>query len=283
MKSLILLFILISVNVKAVAYDCSSPRPEMAGSHNMVLFGDSQDELYVYHLPLFEGAVNGEGGHVLMHVYQGIWKVSLDEETKKAYGVKFLQEKSKENPYPFFSISPRGEKFKVPEMFCKKGFQTDVLSAYGHVEGNPNFPHPEVLVDKLSSIKVKGGPVFARRFDKTGKGELTYILFGTPKQYYAAHFLTDDENSFDQIVAISISSEALKEKVKSQGSVLVSVSKNHNLVSVDTKAVKNNNKFSLPSSPLGQSVDINTQEGESEITIEGLVYFNSNRDLKIQN
>ena len=167
----------------------------MSGLHNMVLFGSPKDELYVYHLPLLAGIINGEQGHVLMHVYQGLWKIGMDENTKTAYSIKFNQEVSAKNPFPFFSISPRENQFKVPEMICNSGFEMKAISAYGHVESNPKFPVPELLVNHLSKIFVKGKTIFARRFDGSSREELTYILFGTSKQQYMAHFITDNENS----------------------------------------------------------------------------------------
>ncbi len=43
-------------------YDCSAPRPEIPGFHNIVLFGIPGDALYVYRLPLFAGPLNGTEG-----------------------------------------------------------------------------------------------------------------------------------------------------------------------------------------------------------------------------
>ena len=100
--------------------------------------------------------------------------------------------------------------------------------------------------------------VFANKFDGTSKEELTYILFGTEKQLYLSHFLTDDENSFDQVVAIS-SSDLLFEKFKSsKESLLVSVpvELNTNLVAINNGAKKANNKLILPTQPLGQSLSV---------------------------
>jgi hypothetical protein len=270
-------------------YDCESPRPEMAGFHNMVLFGKPDDRLYAYHLPLFAGNVNGQEGHVLMHIYQGLWVIDLDETTKVKYFEKFEKEKSDQTPFPFFSFSPRGPKFKVPEMFCNPDFTTPVSAVFGHIENNPNFPPPEPLLkeNQLSQITVKGEPLFARRFDGTTKEDLTYILFGTDQQLYLTHYLTDNENSFDQIVSVSTDDFQLNEIVKQNHTTLISVevAKNQNLVSVPGhETLKSlNNKLALPISPLGQQIILSTGEQSFSVKITGSVYYNQNDDLAISN
>lgn len=289
MKILIFLTLLFSIaaTAKTSLYNCTLPRPEMAGSHNMVLFGEPTDELYVYHLPLFAGEVNGMSGHVLMHVYQGLWNISLDDQTMTSYSLKFAEKKTTDNPFPFFSISPRGDRFKVPQIICDQGFTTDVLAAYGHVESNPDFPTPEILVNQLSKLEVKGQTVFARRFDGSSKNNITYILFGNSHQYYMAHFLTDDENSFDQIVAVEIESEAIKTLVSEEKTVLVNVPRasNSNLVAIEgaENSTQLNNKFALPISPLGQQVNISVDDLSGQVKVEGQIYFNKNGDLKVKN
>ena len=269
-----------------VLYDCSSLPPEMKGFHNMILFGKPEDKLYVYHLPLFTGEVNGMDGHVLMHVYQAIWNVELDEMTKGKYDTKFEEKRTEASPFPIFSISPRGEPFKVPEMICNPDFSLNALTVYGHVENNPEFPSPELLVDQTSKISVEGEPVFARRFDSSSRSKLTYFIFGTPTQYYMAHYLTDDENCFDQVVAIEIESDELKEIVDRSQFVLVSVpiSEENNVVIIPELSVQSspNNKWQLSTSPLGKKVKVIAEKPlslESDVKIVGKIYFNKNRDL----
>lgn len=105
-NTILLLSFTLILNIKSseVTYDCKSPAPEMEGLHNMVLFGTPGDKLYSYHLPLFAGEVNGKGGHVPMHVYQGIWNIKLDEATWSAYQKKFQDKFSEKKPFPFFSF-----------------------------------------------------------------------------------------------------------------------------------------------------------------------------------
>lgn len=277
----------VSVAVGATAYDCALPRPEMAGFHNMVLFGAPDDELYVYHLPLFAGATNGVSGHVLMHVYQGLWNVKLDQATKSAYDQKFSKEKSSVKPFPFFSIGPKVNRFKVPDMICSPGFSLSAVTVFGHIESNPDFPQPEALVGDLSTISVKGQTLFARLFDGSTKSELTYVIFGTSKQHYMAHYLTDDENSFDQIVAVEILDEALKARIETGGAklVTVAVSPENALESIpENSNQKNpNNKWKLPVlAGLGKVIVIGDSQsplsGRVRVTAE--IYFNKNDDLK---
>jgi hypothetical protein len=274
------------IAMAAPIYDCSSPRPEMAGFHNMVLFGVPGDELYVYHLPLFAGAVNGSSGHVLMHVYQGLWNIQLDAVTKKAYDLKFSNKRTSEDPFPFFSIAPKGNRFKVPEMICNPNFSLSAAAVFGHVESNPDFPAPEQLVNQLSTVSVKGETVFARRFDGISKTELIYFIFGTPKQYYMAHFLTDDENSFDQIVAVEIESGSLKNQVVNDVVSLVSIPviPENDLISIPEYSSQKspNNKWKLPVTPLGKTLKVTTAKTSiaGEIKIVGEIYFNNNSDLR---
>jgi hypothetical protein len=257
----------------------------MAGLHNMVLFGAPDDQLYGYHLPVFSGAVNGNSGHVMMHVYQGLWKVQLDSATRRAYDLKFLDEKTPTNPFPFFSMAPQGPRFKVPEMICNSNFSLSTVAVYGHVEGNPDFPRPESLTDQISTV-IAQETVLARKFDGNSKSELTYYIFGTPKQYYMVHFLTDDESSFDQIIAVEVLSADLKALIESSGGILVSVpvTAENGLASVDERVdqLSVNNKWKIQVSPLGRSIIVkeNSSGVSGEVKIVGEVYFNANGDLK---
>lgn len=267
-------------------YDCSSPRPEMAGFHNMVLFGAPDDQLYIYHLPLFAGQVNGTSGHILMHVYQGLWNIQLDAETKAAYDLKFSSEKSAAHPFPFFSIGPKGKTFKVPEMICDPHFSLNALTVYGHIEGNPDFPQPEPLLNQLSTVTTQGAPLLARRFDGISKPSLTYFIFGTPKQHYMVHFLTDDESSFDQIVAVKIIDADLEKLVAQKRGVLVTIpiAPESALIPIPGNPHQNspNNKWKLPPSSFDISISVPDSESavSGRIKIEGEIYFNNNDDLK---
>lgn len=283
MKSVLFLIMLISkcAFAEPALYDCSSPRPEMAGFHNMILFGEPNDQLYAYHLPLFAGEVNGASGHVFMHVYQGLWKVSLDSEVKEKYSEKFEEKKNSKMKIPMFSFSPRGDTFKVPEAICDKGFETDAVVVYGHVESNPQFPAPELLSQKLAKVKMQE-TIFSRRFDGTAQENLTYILFGSKKQYYAAHYLTDDENSFDQILSVKIEDDKVKELIEQEGGAIVTIpiKLNPGLDAVKgAEGLKSkNNKFKLP---IGQMVVFEFQTQELSLKVESQIYFNDNGDLQI--
>ncbi|MCB9072885.1 MAG: hypothetical protein H6623_04620 [Bdellovibrionaceae bacterium] len=287
-RSKILLFFLFATQAAMASslYNCNMVPPEMAGFHNMVLFGDPDDKLYAYHLPLFSGKTNGTTGHVLMHVYQGLWEVQLDTQTIKAYRDKFLLENTINNPIPFFTISPQKKPFRVPEMFCQPGFSISALAVYGHVENNPDFPAPQELIKQVSTVSVVGKPIFARRFDGSSKSALTFVLFGTSKHYYMAHFLTDDEDSFDQIVEVDILSVDLKEKIKNKGSTLVTVDvivENHLELAFGAPQLKSpNNKWRLSTDTIGNTINVNevASVDSGKIKIIGRVYFNKNEDLK---
>lgn len=284
---LTLLLFLKTKTVMAISlYDCSSPRSEMAGFHNMVLFGTPEDTLYVYHLPLFVDNVNGMSGHVLMHVYQGLWNVNLDAATKSAYELKFAMEKTATNPFPFFTIGPKENPFKVPEMICNPNFTLKALATYGHIEGNPQFPEPIQLTSQLSTVTVQGNTILARRFDGTTKSALTYFVFGTSKQHYMVHFLTDDENSFDQIVAVEITDPAFKKIIEKEGGVLVNIpiipENELVMLSENAKQIRPNNKRKLSTVPLGKIVSVTDIETSVNVQVKvtGEIYFNSNEDLR---
>lgn len=275
----------------AVSYDCASLRPEMAGFHNMVLFGVPGEQKYVYHLPLFAGGTNGTSGHVLMHVYQGLWKVELEPATNAAYDLKYGRERSTTNPFPFFTIGPKGNPFKVPEMICNSGFTFSAWSVYGHIESNPEFPAPEKLQAQLSTLKVQQTPVLAQRFDGSSRTDLTYLIFGTKKQRFMVHVLTDDENSFDQIVGVEILNAGLEAAVEAGGSLLVRIptTPSNGLVAIAAHSAQSspNNKWKLPVSPLGSIVTVSAEDvakAASQVTgkvkVTGEVYFNANDDLK---
>jgi hypothetical protein len=284
MKTIILLIsFLVFLNIHRVEalYDCKSERSEMAGLHNMILFGVPGDQLYSYHLPLFAGEVNGTHGHVHMHTYQGIWKVKLDDETTLSYEKKFNEQNVKKLQKPFFSFSPKGNKFKVPDMICSNSFQTDVLAAFGHIEGNSNFPPPEPLVNKLSKLTVDGGVVFARKFDGSSKEKLTYILFGTEKQQYLIHYLTDDENSFDQILTINVEEKLLMKLKKSSVLVSVPIDVNTNLKKIDNNSHEKNNKLYI-NHFLKNNIKVLSDGLVYDIEVTGVVYYNENGDVKVK-
>jgi hypothetical protein len=214
-----------------------------------------------------------------------VWQVELDQATKAAYDLKFSKERTAANPFPFFSIAPQGKRFKVPEMFCEPQFSLSATAVYGHVESNPDFPAPERLVGQLSQVTAKD-VVLARRFDGSSKPALTYYLFGTSKQHYMVHFLTDDENSFDQIVAVEVLDRNLAALIGTSGGILVTVPKSseNQLVAVTANVgqLSPNNKWKLPLQPLGKKLSVvDAESGVSGmIQITGEVYFNSDNDLK---
>lgn len=257
-------------------FDCQASRPEMAGLHNMIVFGIPGDQKYAYHLPLFAGGINGHHGHVTMHTYQGIWNIDFDEQTNRAYKDKFNNTLSDQNPIPLFSLSPKGDRFKVPDLICSDVFVTAALTVYGHVESNPNFPAPELLVNTLSKVKFTGRSVFARKFDGSSKKHLTYILFGTSKQQYLAHYLTDDENSFDQVLAVSVGEELIKEI--ENNNIIVSVPLNENNLNRVNQSSSLNNSFSIDVKNL---LKVKIKEKLHSITIKSEIYFNNNSDLRV--
>lgn len=261
-------------------FDCQAPRPEMAGLHNMIVFGVPGDQKYAYHLPLFAGNVNGSHGHVFMHVYQGIWNIDFDEETNSAYSNKFAGTFDKQSPVPLFSLSPKGAKFKVPDVICSDLFVTDAVTVYGHIESNPNFPAPELLVNKLSKIKFSGPSIFARKFDGSSKEKLTYILFGTSKQQYLAHYLTDDGNNFDQILAVRVGDDLIKEVEKNEN-IIVTVPVNENNLKIVNQSSSKNNSLSIDVSSTNNNLKIEVNGKLYNSTITSEIYFNNNGDLQV--
>lgn len=278
-------FVATTAPAASSSYDCASPRPESAGFHNMVLFGNPEDRIYAYHLPLFAGSVNGTAGHVLMHIYQALWAVELDQATLTAYQKKFAKIQTAAKPIPFFSIAPEGRRFKVPEMICNPGFSFSAKAVYGHVEGNPDYPAPEALLPRSSMVTVQGDTIFARKFDGSSRPTLTYVLFGTAKQYYLAHLLTDDESSFDQIVGVEVSDAALRTNVDRDGHVIVTVPTTpaDGVVSVAGSANRNqsNNKWRISVLPAGRSLSVTEVSSSTAFTVKvtSEVYFNANDDL----
>jgi hypothetical protein len=100
------------------------------------------------------------------------------------------------------------------------------------------------------------------------------------------HFLTDDESSFDQIIAVEVLSADLKALIESSGGILVSVpvTAENGLASVDERVdqLSVNNKWKIQVSPLGRSIIVkeNSSGVSGEVKIVGEVYFNANGDLK---
>ncbi|NRA68126.1 MAG: hypothetical protein HRU19_26825 [Pseudobacteriovorax sp.] len=266
----------------SAAYDCEQPATEMSGFHNMVVFGKPGTQLYAYHLPLFPGQINGARGHVLMHTYQAIWPITLDDDSAKSYEQTFAQRQSAADMFPFFSLSPRGERFKVPDMICDPEFKTDVLLAYGHVEGNPQFPRPEAITSGLSQITVSAPTTFAIKFDKGVKNDLTYLLFGKDDSYYLVHHLNNNENSYDQIIAVSFGDEA-KAKLGAlieAKEVVIPINKDQIEERIDANASTNHNKYKIKALS-GGKVAVTFGDDTLEATIIEEIYFNENADLKV--
>jgi len=274
----------LSTEALGLEYDCASTPPEMPGRHNMIVFGDPQDEIYAYHLPLFPGEVNGSKGHVLMHVYQSIWNINLDPMSFKAYRNKFQNQKSNSKRFPFFSLSPKGKSFKVPDVICTQKFSFDAQVVSGHVESNPLFPKPGPITNRTSKVKIKGASVFAKRFNGQSKENLTYILFGSSKNLYLAHHLSTSENSFDQILKIErnkILWDALQKTKKRRLFLTFLKRDNPSLVKVANGASGANQSLSLPTQRIGLKVFASLGAENVEVTLSDLIYYNENRDLKI--
>ncbi len=288
LQKILIIISLITISMNVKAYDCNQAATEMAGFHNMVLFGDPTDTIYAYHLPLFAGSVNGQSGHVNMHTYQGLWSVNLDSSTLSAYDQKFILKQTSTAQVPFFSFSPKSKAFKVPEMICNNKFTTQAIVAYGHIESNPNFPSPEILTNQLSTI-TKVDTLFAQKFSGESKNQLTYILFGTQKQYYLAHYLTDDENSFDQILAIDSIPKELENELMFSKNIIIEIpnTPTNQLAIVEENESNSslNNKYKIPSianSIIKINFNANNSSLNGNIKILGEVYFNSNSDLSIE-
>ncbi|MCC6588498.1 MAG: hypothetical protein IT168_17520 [Bryobacterales bacterium] len=168
----------------------SAPSHEQAGTHNMFVIGSKA--VYLSHLPMFHGE----------HAAQVILEVNL-QQSDKSLNATYFEDRSRHQDTKIYTLQPR-EEFVLSELFtpsvsapARKTFAAEALFR-GHLERPGN-----AAIAKAFSVSVSR-VVHAHRLPAAQRpGQLTYILFGTPEDSFAAHFITQPPD-FDQLLGVKL-------------------------------------------------------------------------------
>jgi hypothetical protein len=161
----------------------AQPGTEPPGVHGMLVFG--AEKIYVSHLPMF----------VPQHRYQGIWEVTFGEQGDRSYRAEHAR---RDNAGRLFTLVPK-ELFRLPDLTgARMSFRADVF--VGHFEREATKPR-RILAN--ATVKVKEQVHFHPfRTSHHRPDALTYLLFGTGKELFLAHWI-GVAPSYDQVLAVT--------------------------------------------------------------------------------
>jgi hypothetical protein len=179
MKKITLILALIGITFGVQAqHDHNGHSTDKPATHGMLIFG--KEAIYASHLPMFRTP----------HNYQIILELELTPADKK----KFVADQNQNPNFATYTIEP--EKFVLPDMVnMPKPFKVKVYR--GHFERGGTL----ILKDITVSIK---GIVFNEKFapEKAKSVATNFILFGTPKEQFMVHQITNKPD-FEQIIQVS--------------------------------------------------------------------------------
>jgi hypothetical protein len=152
--------------------------------HGFVILG--ADPVFLYHLPMFS---------MCNHMYQLVLRVSLPERVRE----EISHHRDREKTVPLILGNTARNRFTVPELVDGNisTFQADVF------RGVPVDPLRDTPL--LPDIRIEiNRTVLVRHFDPMIDFPRlsTYVVFGSSKQLYAAHYLTMHPD-FDHVCEIS--------------------------------------------------------------------------------
>jgi hypothetical protein len=165
--------------------------------HEFEMFG--KDRIYLSHYPMFHA----------IHAYQVIVRARVEKDGRSVLDMDFYKARSPRYNYrvsPSVPGSPherRRDDWILPE-YMKTGvsFNADI-----HWGPKDQF-HLEDVTVTIEDV------IFIRRFEDEDEhnAKLTYILFGTPGDYYLAHRIANVPD-FDQILSVELLAGAVDQQV----------------------------------------------------------------------
>lgn len=245
--------------------ECTADREpnEDCGTHNMMLVGERS--AFLSHLPMFHSE----------HRFQVILEVTFNKSGQSVLA-GYTQDRDRNPGVKMYTVSPE-ELFVLSRLWepgdpaaPRKAFKGTVFR--GHLErgGKPvkGLSHVDVRVKRV---------VYARelRPDAPRSTELTYILFGTSSDLYAAHQISQAPD-FDQILAVKLEGHPFSAADLKRGVTLVVADRDNHLKrriqegeTVEVKGTINGSDQAVPLR-LDATRELYFEEGElrREVTME---------------
>jgi hypothetical protein len=205
-----------ALNAQAEPKLCDAPnKPDPdCGHHNMMLIG--QESVFLSHLPMFQSETSPE------HRFQVILRGTFRKNEENVDGI-YLQDRQSHPDIKMYTVVP-DEPFILSALFnsdnqgpMRTSFPATVFR--GHFERRETAPE-----EILSGVDVNlTWLVYARelRLDARKSNALEYILFGTAKDLFLAHRITQAPD-FDQILSAKIDAHPFTDAELSNG-VLVTI------------------------------------------------------------
>lgn len=171
----VLLYVMCSFYVTA-QHHATSDKPAV---HGMVIFG--KEKVYAYHLPMFHSP----------HNYQVILEIQFDKQTT----LDFKRDQELNSEHSTYTIEP--ERFVLPEMIAQpRPFKVNIYR--GHFERGGVKVFSDVTVQIVDVLYANTLDPLAEKSET-----LKYLIFGNPREQYAAHLLTNKPD-FDQLLRVSV-------------------------------------------------------------------------------
>jgi len=178
------------------------PIPEQAGTHNMLVVGHKH--VYLSHLPMFHGE----------HAAQVILEAGLQQPASDV-GAVYLKDRASHPDVKMYTLQPAQE-FVLSELFepdRAKPART-AFSAQALFRGHLERPGNKVLAEDFTATVLR--VVHAHRLPvPTRPANLTYVLFGSSEELFAAHFITQPPD-FDQVVGVKLEPPLTAQEVQQE-------------------------------------------------------------------
>lgn len=148
--------------------------------------------VYLSHLPMFHGE----------HAAQVILEANLQQSTKNLNDT-YVADRRRHPEITIYTLQPR-EEFVLSELFTPSPLKParNTFPAEALFRGHLERPGNEVIANSFS-VSVSR-VIHAHRLPAGERPhQLTYILFGTPEELFAAHFISQAPD-FDQMLGVKL-------------------------------------------------------------------------------
>ena len=178
-------------------------------THNMLVFGEK--EIYLSHLPMFDGVNTAKTEFTSPHRYQVILAASLLKNRQNLQKI-YTDDRLKNPNVRIYTLNP--EEFVLPTLIQRpslSGFKASVFR--GHLEKGGQ------IVGGLKDIDVKiNRIVHFRKLNPllSQPAALKYLLFGNSNGLFVAHYITRPPN-FDQVLCVSLNGHTFTDAELAKG------------------------------------------------------------------
>lgn len=177
----------------------STPIPEQAGTHNMLVAG--RRHVYLSHLPMFHGE----------HAAQVILEADFRKPAADVTAV-YLQDRANHPEVKMYTLQPK-EEFVLSELFTPgaAGAARTTFAAQALFRGHVERPGSELIAANFT-VSVRR-VIHAHRLPVDRPAELSYVVFGGPDELLVAHLITQPPD-FDQVIGVKLEPAVTAEELK---------------------------------------------------------------------